>query len=362
MKIIARKLNKGLIVLQTEMLDDLWVLYNLISIGDYIEGKTSRRVVHKNSDDSKGERKLIFLKVLIEDIEFHEFSNRLRLKGKIVEGPEDLVTLNTYHTFNIDENTKFGITKEKWTQFHFKILDEAAKQRIIQKLLVVAIDIGEATFGEIGDYYQKTSISLSEHIPGKRYGDVKDNKNAKNAFFSDVLKNIQESLKAVDYTKIVIAGPGFIREEFLNYCVKKEPSLSSKLITEAVSSATKSGIYELFKKQTIQSLMKDSRILEESNLVEEFLARLGQESGTVAYGMDEIKNAAEMGAIEDLLITDEVMRTINAEKNVEMLELLKLIEKNRGNVKIISTLHDAGRRVKGFGGMVALLRFKLSYE
>jgi protein pelota len=362
MKIIARKLSKGLIVLQTETLDDLWVLYNLISEGDYIDGKTSRRVVHKDSDDSKGERKLIYLKILIENIDFHEFSNRLRLKGKIIEGPEDLVSLNTYHTFNIEENTKFGIYKEKWTQYHFKILDDAAEHKVVQKLLVVVIDIGEATFGEIGDYYTKTSISLSEHIPGKRYGDVKDNRNAKNAFFSDVFKNIQESLKNVEYTKIVIAGPGFIREEFLNYCAKQDPSLKSKLITEAVSNATKSGIYELIKKETIQNLLKDSRIMEESIMVEEFLARLGKESGTVAYGLEEIKKAANMGAIEELLITDEVMRTINSEKNVEMLKLLKLIENSRGNIKIISTLHEAGKRVKGFAGMVALLRFKLAYE
>ena len=138
--------------------------------------------------------------------------------------------------------------------------------------------------------------------------------------------------------------------------------MKSKLITEAVSSATKSGIYELFKKDTMQNLLKDSRIMEESNLVEEFLARLGQETGTVAYGMNEIRNAANIGAIEDLLITDELMRTINAEKNAEMLELLRSVEKNGGIVRIISTLHEAGRRVKGFAGMVALLRFKLTYE
>lgn len=362
MKIVARKLNKGLIVLQTETLDDLWVLYNLISVGDYIDGKTSRRVVHKDSADSKGERKLIYLKIKIENIEFHEFANRLRVKGKIVEGPEDLVTLNTYHTFNIEENTKFGITKEKWTKFHFKILDDAAKQKVIQKLLVVAMDNGEATFGEIGDYYQKTSISLSEHIPGKRYGNVKDSRNAKNAFFADVLKFIQNSLDKTEYTKIVIAGPGFIREEFINYCGKREPSLKPKLITEAVSTATKSGIYELFKKDTMKNLLKDSRIMEESNLVEEFLARLGQETGTVAYGIKEIRNASSIGAIEDLLITDEKMRSINTENNKEMLGLLRTVEKNGGTVRIISTLHEAGRRVKGFAGMVALLRFRLTYE
>ena len=47
MKIIARKLNKGLIVLQTETLDDLWVVYNLISEGDYIDEGQYAETLHK---------------------------------------------------------------------------------------------------------------------------------------------------------------------------------------------------------------------------------------------------------------------------------------------------------------------------
>ncbi|MBD3185772.1 mRNA surveillance protein Pelota, partial [Candidatus Bathyarchaeota archaeon] len=91
MKIIAKKLHKQLVVIQIETLDDLWTLYNLIAVGDFIEGKTSRRVVMTDRPEDKGERKWIYLKVKVEEIEFHEFSNRLRAKGKIMDGPKDLV-------------------------------------------------------------------------------------------------------------------------------------------------------------------------------------------------------------------------------------------------------------------------------
>nr|MDO8115802.1 mRNA surveillance protein pelota [Candidatus Sigynarchaeota archaeon] len=360
MKVIAKKLNKNQVVLAIETLDDLWILYNIIAAGDQIEGKTSRRIVVTDREDDTGERRMVYLKIVVEQVEFHEFANRLRAKGKIIEGPED-VTLNTYHTFNIEENTVIGITKDDWTPTVLRMIDEAARHRIGQKVLVVAIDSGEATFAEIGDYYQKTSMSLTENIPGKRYGDVKDSVNARNMFFADVLKMIETMATGGKYSKIVITGPGFTREHFMEHCLNKNPSLKPVLITEASSSASSSGIRELLKKQTIQGFLKDARIIQESAKVEEFFARLGKESGLAAYGIKEIQKAAEMGAIEDLLVTDDIIRKINVEKDLSIIALLKSVETTRGRVMIVSTLHDAGKQIQGMGGLAALLRFKTEY-
>ena len=299
--------------------------------------------------------------IVVEEIEFHEFANRLRAKGKIVEGPDDIVQLHTYHTFNIEEGTAFNLTKDQWRSHERRLLEDAEKRKVVQKVLVIAIDAGEATFGEIGDYYQKTSIKLSEHIPGKRYGDVKDDAEARNNFYAEVYKMLENMMAQAKFTKVIITGPGFTREHFMEYCLKKNPGLKPMLMTESASSATQSGIRELLAKQTVQVLLKDSRILEETRLVDELLVRVAKDSADFAYGVEEIKKAAGMGAIQDLLVTDEIMRKVNAEKNAPMLDLLKQVEASRGKVTIISTLHEAGKKIKGLGGMAALLRFKLSY-
>nr|MDO8083568.1 mRNA surveillance protein pelota [Candidatus Sigynarchaeum springense] len=361
MKIISKKSRRETVGIQVENLDDLWILYNLIQPGDRIDGKTSRRIINTDHDDDKGERRLIHLEITVEEVEFHEFANRLRAKGKITEGPDDLVQLHTYHTFNIEEGTVFFVTKNKWTSQEWHLLEDAEKRKVVQKVLVIAIDAGEATFGEIGDYYQKTSIKLSEHIPGKRYGDVKDDAEARNNFYAEVYKMLENMMAQAKFTKVIITGPGFTREHFMEYCLKKNPGLKPMLMTESASSATQSGIRELLAKQTVQVLLKDSRILEETRLVDELLVRVAKDSADFAYGVEEIKKAAGMGAIQDLLVTDEIMRKVNAEKNAPMLDLLKQVEASRGKVTIISTLHEAGKKIKGLGGMAALLRFKLSY-
>ena len=88
MKILERNDKTGEISVQIENLNDLWSLYNVIAENDKVAARTQRRIVLK--EGSKGERKSMYLKINVEDVSFHEFSNRLRIKGTILEGPEDL--------------------------------------------------------------------------------------------------------------------------------------------------------------------------------------------------------------------------------------------------------------------------------
>ena len=66
-----------------------------------------------------------------------------------------------------------------------------------------------------------------------------------------------------------------------------------------------------------------------------------------------------MGAIQDLLITDIVLRTrINKDDRKNLEELFYLVENGRGNIHIISTRHPAGEQLQHYSGIASLLRFK----
>ena len=70
-----------------EDLNDLWTLFNVIDKNDKVSARTSRRIVLK--EGSKGERKPMTLKLNVESVSFHEFTNRLRVKGTIIEEQDD---------------------------------------------------------------------------------------------------------------------------------------------------------------------------------------------------------------------------------------------------------------------------------
>ena len=66
-----------------------------------------------------------------------------------------------------------------------------------------------------------------------------------------------------------------------------------------------------------------------------------------------MKNALSNGAVDRLLITDKMVRTPDGER------LLVLAKKNNSNFTIINTIHEAGKKLEGIGGLAALLRYKI---
>ena len=100
MQVLVDKTRNGELKVLIESLDDLWVIYNIIRENNQIKGRTFRRVVMREGDS--GVRKPMTLLLNIQKVEFHEFTNRLRVLGTILEGPEDWVSTGQHHTFNLE--------------------------------------------------------------------------------------------------------------------------------------------------------------------------------------------------------------------------------------------------------------------
>ncbi|MFX1268681.1 MAG: hypothetical protein ACFFAK_12035, partial [Promethearchaeota archaeon] len=199
MKILEIDNKNQEITLKTENLNDLWTLYNVISKNDNVSTRTSRRVVLR--EGTKGDRKPMRLKLNVESISFHEFSNRLRIKGTIIEGPEDFVSFGTYHTFNIDIGQKMTIKKEKWLRSEIKRLKESSKFEVNFILLIIAIETGLATASLITNFSHNRIATIRKTIPGKRYKQTYRNK-AYEEFFDDIKKIIDENIKNININLI----------------------------------------------------------------------------------------------------------------------------------------------------------------
>jgi stalled ribosome rescue protein Dom34 len=71
----------------------------------------------------------------------------------------------------------------------------------------------------------------------------------------------------------------------------------------------------------------------------------------VTYGAAEVEDALSRGAAEKLLVSDVLVRSKNGE------QLLDLARKTHCDFMIINTMHEAGKKFEGIGGVAALLRF-----
>jgi protein pelota len=347
MKVVFRDLKHGEIKLIPENLDDIWHLFNVIDIGDLVRAVTFRTDEQKDDKKrmKKAEKKRMKLGVRVSEIKFHEFSDRLRIHGTIVEGPQDL---GSYHTLNItaDKMDALSIIKEEWKEHHLQRIDEAVKQRNQQILTFVSLDEDNATVAVL----RQSGVQWVADIISHRSGKMFDSPDNEKEYFGNIISVLKTNI--TKDSSVVVVGPGFAKEHFVKYGKERYPDIFQNYHVHGTGEASMNGIQEAIKTGIIKQITKENRVALETEFVEKLFEEI-KKDGLATYGEKEVQNALENGAIDRLLITDTVVRTNLGEK------LLNLAKQNNSNFTIINTMHDAGKKIEGIGGVAALLRFKI---
>jgi protein pelota len=346
-KIIFKDPKQGEIKLVAENLDDIWHLYNIIEEGDLIRAVTYRTDEQKDDKirSKKAEKKRMKLGIRVEKINFHEFSDRLRVHGVIEEGPQDL---GSYHTYNIDSERmeKFSIIKDQWKTHQIERLEEAVKQRTQSILVFVALDDDCASVAIL----RQSGIQLIADIDSKRSGKMYESKETSQEYFGEILSVVKTVYKKE--SPLVVIGPGFTREHFVKYGKIKEPSMFENCRTHATGHAGMNGIHEALKIGIVEQITKDNRVSLETQFIERLFEEI-KKNGLALYGKQEVFEALQKGAVEHLLVSDQFVRRNDGET------YLAFAKKTQSHFIIINTMHDSGKKFEGIGGVAALLRFKI---
>ncbi len=358
MKILEDNRKQGEITVKVENLNDLWTLYNIISEGDGVSARTQRRVILR--EGTKGERKPMFLKLKVEGVAFHEFSNRLRIKGTILEGPEDFVSYGTYHTFNVEPNQKITIQKDIWLENEINRLKESSKFETNFVMFFIAMETGLATIALLTNFSHKRITTIKKTIPGKRYEQAHRNK-AYIEFYGEVKRVLEENLSNIEVNSIIICGPGSTRDHFIRFLKEKStPGYASKIKSIHASSGTESAILETLKSKELAVFKENVKILQESEKIQEIFRLFSTEPDLVKIGVNEIGSVAETGAIKDLFIADIVIRGTSKEKKLEIEKIITSVERTGGNIHILSSEQSTGQQIIDLGSIVATLRYKIN--
>lgn len=357
LKILDIDQKHGEVTAKIDNLYDLWTLYNLISEDDEVIALTQRRVVLR--EGTKGERKSMRLKLKVEDVSFHEFSNRLRIKGKILEGPKDFVSFGTYHTFNIEISQKLTIIKENWLNHEIKRLKETSKFESNFIILIIAVETGLATLVLITNFTHNRIATIKKNIPGKRYKQTYRNK-AMEEFFSDIQKVLIENIKNIDIDLIIFCGPGNTKDNFLKF-LRKTPNFTFKgnIETCHASSGTESAIRETLKSKKLANLKSKIKVLQEAEKIENIMTLFANDADLIVIGLDEVSKASEQGAVKQLLIADVLIRGTSKKKKLKIEEIITNVENSGGEIDIMSTENITGEQLVDLGSIIGILRYKL---
>ncbi len=351
MKILKSSLKKGEITIQVQTLDDLWYLSQIIEPGDLIKGRTLRKIQAKSKEERSSEavKKPIWIILSTEKVEFHKYSNILRVSGLITEAPEDVP--KAHHTFNFEEGTIATIIKERWFNYQLDRIKEAASKKTLHTIICV-FDREDAIFAILQEQGYKVLAEIKGQV------EKKAQKTETKNFYKEIISMLNEYAERYKAEHIILSSPSFWKEELLKEL--EDDSLKSKIVL-ATCSSVKGGINETLRRPELKEVLKQERTAREESLVEQLFAEISKQ-GMAAYGQKEVEQAAEAGAVKMLMLTDELIHKARQQNKFAAIEaLMKSVDKAGGEVYIINSENEPGKRLDALGGVGALLRYKINW-
>ena len=359
MNIVSYDEKKAAMTVVPRNPDDLWVLYNVVYKGDRVYAKTTReiKVDEESSRPTESKRVSVYLGIRVEKKLFQRRTDRLRINGPVVEAPETFGIKGSYHTITVSADRPVTIVKDEWLIHDLERIERATKEDTLP-IIVVSIDDEEACIAVLHQSDFEVKANISARLPGKLEAEKRES--ATQGYFKEILQCLSVAWDE-KHGLIAVVGPGFWKESFVKHVKDKRADISKSIATVgAAGSGGIGGAREALRSGVLSKVSKESRIIEETTVVEEFLARLGSQHGDVAYGLEEVRKAVEYGAVELFLIADELLREADDAERNSLEDLMKSVEKMRGKVMIIDSEHEAGRKLLGLGGIAALLRFSVN--
>lgn len=348
MRILHRDPKSGLLRVRLDTASDVWRLSRVVQPGDLVGAVTTRRDSEAPSDtpNAQRDRRTLFLTVKAERIEFHDYTGHVRVTGPIAEGAFDL---GRHHTLDLEAGMDVAITKPLWTAADQMLVDEGVQAKDEPTLVIVCADWGDVAILRLRGRAISTVDEFSRTGGGK---DDRVKAPAREKDRAGYLDHIIESLKPElgAATSVIIAGPGFLKEDLSRLLGERVPAVKSRLKVLPTAEAGTAGVHELLRSGRAAEVLTSSVAASEAAVVERLVQSLGT-PGRSALGPREVQGALEAGAVETLLVLDKKLR------EPEVLPALDLARQQKASVLIVRHDGEPGKRLAGLGGLAALLRY-----
>lgn len=370
MKLLFRsfeKNGKGHVGLIPEEAEDMWHAYNLVAEKDLIRSTTIRRVQTESATGSTSSNKIrTTLTIRVESTDFDTQACILRVKGRNVE-ENQYVKMGQYHTIDLELNRKFVLTKDEWDIVFMERIDLACDATKQADLGAIVMQEGIAHVCLVTSSMTIVRAKIEVNIPRKRKGNCSQHDKGLFKFYDQIIQAVLRHFNFDVIKCVLVASPGFVKDQFINYMFNQAVKLDQKVLIDNkskfllvhASSGFKHSLKEILADPAITAKLSDTKASNEVKALDGFYSMLHTEPDRAFYGIGHVERANEMGAIETLLVTDELFRSRNIATRKRYVRLVENVRDNNGDVKIFSSMHVSGEQLGQLSGVAALLRYPL---
>ncbi len=331
--------------------NDLFTLRRIVEKNDYVIADTSRVIkqVKEYVRPDKGERVKVRVSIRVEQSELDDAVDRLRITGTITDTDNEMVTKGTHHSLSVQAGD--GVTIDKGRKWYGAEIDLLKRSGDTSRFILVAVDTQEAGIAKVSGTHVKIIPNIYSGQSGKRY-QTRNNPNIE-VYLTDIAKTVSSILGEND--EIIVFGPGETRRRLFNALVDKQEIPKDRVrVVDGVDVAGEDGIFVFLRSPAMKEAMSASKIASVSTMLDRVMLMVSKGEAKFAMGVPEVSQAAKMKAIESVVFSDSIFKTVDEEQVVRMLNS---IEGHGAKTFAVDSSTDIGLRVSSLGGIVALLRY-----
>ncbi|XP_014014042.1 protein pelota homolog isoform X2 [Salmo salar] len=360
--------NAGQVTLMPEEAEDMWHTYNLLQIGDSLMASTIRKVQTESSTGSVGSSRVrTTLCVCVDTIDFDSQACQLRVKGTNIQ-ENQYVKMGAYHTIELELNRKFTLAKKIWDSVVLDRIEQACDPTQKADVAAVVMQEGLANLVLVTPAMTLLRAKVEVTIPRKRRGSCTQHEKALDRFYEAVMQGILRHINFDVVKCILVASPGFVKDQFMAYLFREAVRQDSKILLENrpkfmlvhSSSGHKYSLKEILCDPAVTARLSDTKAAGEVKALEDFYKMLQHEPDRAFYGLAHVEKASEALAIDILLISDNLFRHQDVTTRSRYVRLVDNVRDNGGTVRIFSSLHVSGEQLTQLSGVAAILRFPIA--
>jgi len=323
--------------LQPDNYEDLALLCRILCKGDILVGKARRKIeISEEGERPRAKIEIFNATIQINSIKFQE-SSVLHASGMLQDGKQK----GKFQSISVDVGCSYFIKKRQWQAWEIDKIKQ--HEKATKPLVFIGVEQDEINFFVMGREI-KHLAKINYNAIAKDFGQTTSKWDTVKFF-----KEIQDLNQQFNFESVVVFGPGFWKEIVAKSLEDKK--LHLKIFIEGSSSGDEHGLFEIMRQGRINKIEKNQQQAKEFELWETFLGCVGRNE-KVTYGLENLKKAIEIGAVENLLISQTFLR------DKIIVDLIQDAEKKHAKIFIIS--HSFVRtQLDGFGGVAAFLRWNL---
>lgn len=357
--------------LQPEDKEDLFTLYQLIDQDDELVFK-KRFTSTVDADKRKKTTDMVKLRIQVISREFDMKDEFLRYKGSTVDDDTGKANQNIaagkFISYTISYAFAFTLIKKNFDDYARNILKQACSPEAKADTAAIVLQEGVAHVCVLTASSTILKQKIEYSLPKKKTStDIMKFDEKTEKFYKAIYTSIKKNYDFSKIKMVLLCSPGFyaktLYDKIIAYATEeqyREVLDNAEMFLVAHSSTGYlQGITEVLKDPVYSSKLQDTKYSREANIMDDFMKHLNDDDYKAWYGEQEVFKAAELGAIDELLITDILARSPDLAQRKKYMDLMESVESTGGRAIVFSTLHISGEELDRLTGIACILQYPL---